>query len=275
MRPAVITLALDFLRLCLWLLIIMMVFVPLERICALHPRKVFRKAFVPDLFLYFLNNLIPKFVLIIPMALVGWTVHRAIPAEYYARVATLPLMIRFAAALFVGEFGFYWGHRWSHEVPLLWKFHSVHHNAEEMDWLVNTHAHPLDMVFSRLCGFVPMYALGLSQPTGRSLDFISLAVIFTSTLWGFFIHANLRWRLGPLEWLISTPAFHHWHHDSDATRPKNFSALLPCLDMIFGTHYRAAKAWPETYGITVPTAQIDETRRAEAVSSPAWLSADS
>ena len=33
-----------------------------------------------------------------------------------------------------------------------------------MDWLVNTRAHPLDIVFVRLCGFIPMYALGQHNP---------------------------------------------------------------------------------------------------------------
>jgi sterol desaturase/sphingolipid hydroxylase (fatty acid hydroxylase superfamily) len=274
MPPAAIRLALDFLRLCLWLLIIMMVFVPLERICALHPQKIFRKAFLPDLLLYFLNNLLPKFVLIIPMALVGWTVHRLVPPKFYADVAALPFSIRLAAALFIGEFGFYWGHRWSHAIPFLWNFHSLHHSAEEMDWLVNTHTHPLDMVFTRLCGFVPIYALGLSQPTARSLDFVSIAVIFTSTLWGFFIHANLRWRLGPLEWLIASPAFHHWHHDNDATQPKNFSAMLPCLDILFGTHHKPGTAWPAAYGPGIPAALQAENRRGETSTSPALLSTD-
>jgi len=50
-------------------------------------------------------------------------------------------------ALMVGEFGFYWGHCWSHQIPFFWRFHSIHQEAEEIDWLVNTHAHPIDIVF--------------------------------------------------------------------------------------------------------------------------------
>ena len=65
-----------------------------------------------------------------------------------------------------GEIGYYWGHRWSHEIPFLWRFHSIHHSAEEIDFLVNTRAHPFDMVFGRFCGLVPMYVLGLGGPVG-------------------------------------------------------------------------------------------------------------
>ena len=49
-------LGLDFLRLCLWLLLIMMVFVPLERICFLRRQNVFRKGFLIDLGYYFLKR---------------------------------------------------------------------------------------------------------------------------------------------------------------------------------------------------------------------------
>jgi sterol desaturase/sphingolipid hydroxylase (fatty acid hydroxylase superfamily) len=35
--------------------------------------------------------------------------------------------------------------------------------------------------------------------------------MIAGTIWSFFIHANLRGRLGPLEWLISTSVFHHLH----------------------------------------------------------------
>ncbi len=67
-------------------------------------------------------------------------------------------------------------------------------------------------------------------------------------LWGFFIHGNLRWRFGPLEWLISTPAFHHWHHTRTEHINRNYSSTLPWLDWIFGTHY-LPKEWPDAYGI--------------------------
>jgi sterol desaturase/sphingolipid hydroxylase (fatty acid hydroxylase superfamily) len=238
----------DFLRLCLWLLIIMMVFVPLERICALRRQSVFRKGFLIDLGYYFLSSLLPKIILIVPMALVGYAVHRLVPSAFHARVAAMPGAIRFAAALAIGELGFYWGHRWSHEIPFLWRFHALHHSAEEMDWLVNTRAHPVDMVFTRLCGLVPIYALGLSQPARGTLDYVSVLVIFISTLWGFFIHANLRWRLGPLEWLVTTPAFHHWHHTCEAPLNRNFSPMLPWIDRLFGTCYTPKGQWPLRYG---------------------------
>jgi sterol desaturase/sphingolipid hydroxylase (fatty acid hydroxylase superfamily) len=74
-----------------------------------------------------------------------------------------------------------------------------------------------------------------------------------ATLWGFFIHANLRWRFGWLEWLISTPGFHHWHHTNDEHVNKNFASMLPCMDKLFGTWYMPGK-WPTKYGTDTPVA---------------------
>ena len=56
---------------------------------------------------------------------------------------------RLLAAFAVSEIGGYWGHRLSHEIPLLWRFHSLHHAPEHIDWLINTRAHPLDQVFEQ------------------------------------------------------------------------------------------------------------------------------
>jgi len=245
-------LALDFLRLCVWLVLLVLVFVPLERAFALHRQKVFRKTFFSDLAWYFLSGLLPSPLLVPSMAAIAWLLHSVVPGALHARVAAMPVAVRFAASMIVGEIGFYWGHRSSHQIPFLWRFHAIHHSAEEMDWLVNTRAHPVDLVFTRLCGFVPLYALGLAQPMANRLDVVPMLVIVTSTAWGFFIHANLNWRFGPVEWLVSTPAFHHWHHTYSEPLNKNFSPMLPWVDRLFGTYHAPKAQWPSRYGTDAP-----------------------
>jgi sterol desaturase/sphingolipid hydroxylase (fatty acid hydroxylase superfamily) len=61
--------------------------------------------------------------------------------------------------------GGYAGHRMAHEVPLLWRFHRVHHSIREMDWLAANHLHPLDETFIRSVAVLPLYALGFGRVT--------------------------------------------------------------------------------------------------------------
>jgi sterol desaturase/sphingolipid hydroxylase (fatty acid hydroxylase superfamily) len=134
------------LRLSLWLLMLAVIFVPLDRLFALRPQKVFRKAVAVDLGYYFLNSLLTGLLLSAPLALVAWGAHRVVPGSVQTTVAAWPLWPRAPAALLVGEIGFYWGHRWTHEIPTLWRFHSIHHSAEHLDFLVNTRGHPVVFV---------------------------------------------------------------------------------------------------------------------------------
>lgn len=243
--------AVDVLRLCVWLILLLIVFVPLERIWALRRLPVFRKAFGVDLIYYFLSGFAPRLLLTLPLTLLAATLHRLVPTGFYESMAAVPLWLRIPAALVVGEIGSYWGHRWSHEIAFLWRFHAIHHSAEDIDWLVNTRAHPVDLCFVRFCALVPMYVLGLAQPTKNQFDLAPLIVTLVGTAWGFFIHSNLVWRLGWLEWMISSPAFHHWHHTNDGPDQinKNYAAMLPWVDKLFGTFHLPARQWPVKYGI--------------------------
>ena len=235
-------------RLAVWLVLLVVIFVPLEQSFALHPAKFWRKQIGVDLGWYFINSLLPATFIAVPLALLTQTLHRMDPGGYYSAVGSWPIWLKLLLMLLVNDMGAYWGHRALHACPLLWRFHAIHHSAEHLDWLVNTRAHPFDIVFMRMAGLAPIYLLGLAQTTGRYVDSSVAIMTIFATVWNFFIHANIRVRLGSLEWLVSSPAFHHWHHSNDKHRDQNFAFVFPLIDRLFGTAW-LPKHWPAAYGI--------------------------
>jgi sterol desaturase/sphingolipid hydroxylase (fatty acid hydroxylase superfamily) len=237
-----------------WLALAVAVFAPLEHFFSVRKARFFYPGWSTNLLWYFVNSLAPILLLGPPSALLAWAVHSVLPAEITGAAGDLPLWARMVLAMVVGEIGFYWGHRWSHEWPLLWRFHAVHHSAEHIHFLVNTRGHPIDMVFTRLCGLTLLYATGLASPVGPNAGLVPAVVLLVGSLWSYFIHANVRWRLGPLEEVLSSPAFHHWHHTYEDHKDRNFSSMLPVMDRLFGTFY-LPKHWPERYGTATPMPQ--------------------
>lgn len=240
------------LRLAVWLILLSAIFIPLERFFSVRPGKPASTDRLHDLVYYFLNSLLPAFAISIPLSMIAVFAHHFIPSVVPATLSALPLPARLALAFVIGEIGFYWGHRLSHEIPFLWRFHAVHHSPEHLYFLVNTRAHPVDMIFTRLFGMIPLYLLGLAGPSAAG-SITPLTIILLGTIWGFFIHSNLRIRLGVLEWVIATPAFHHWHHSRVEHINRNYASMLPILDKLFGTWY-LPQEWPSEYGITSPIA---------------------
>jgi sterol desaturase/sphingolipid hydroxylase (fatty acid hydroxylase superfamily) len=234
-------------HLAIWLLLLCAIFIPLERLAGVRRQKIFRRDCLIDLGYFVLNSVFVGLLLGVPLILLGAAIHQLIPSTMLAAIAGLPAAARLALALLVGEIGFYWGHRLSHRIPWLWRFHAIHHSAEAIDFLTNTRAHPVDMAFTRMCGFIPVLALGL--PGGSTA--LTALVLVLGTLWGFFVHANLRWRFGVLEHVIATPFFHRWHHTRDTRREGNYAAMFPFIDSLFGT-YRRPDQWPDRYGIDTP-----------------------
>lgn len=244
----VISFLLSLLRLSVWLLLLAVFFLPVERLFSVRRRKLFCATTASDIGFYFLNGVLPGMLLAPPLALLAMGAYALVPSGLHAAMAALPIWARALAALVISEIGFYWGHRWAHEIPFLWRFHAVHHHPREVYFLISARAHPLDNVFIRLCGFAPLYALGIATPLTPAGGTVSALLVIILTLWGFFIHANVRWRLGPLEWLVATPAFHHWHHTLAEPRDRNFASMLPLMDWLFGTFHLPRHEWPSTYG---------------------------
>lgn len=243
-------LAVDVLRLSLWLVLLAIIFVPLERYFGERHAGRSRTELASDLGFYFISSLLPAVLLAAPLALVAIAGQRLLPDAIPAAMTALPLWAKLLLGLLIGEVGTYWGHRLSHEVPWLWRYHAVHHSTEQLYFLANTRTHPVDMVVTRLFGLTPLYLLGLAGPNAAG-SAAPVLLLLIGTVWGFFIHANLRWRFGPLEWLVATPAFHHWHHSKFEHINRNYASTLPVLDRLFGTHHLPPE-WPASYGIEAP-----------------------
>ena len=160
-------------------------------------------------------------------------------------VGALPAGVQLVAAVALFDLAGYWAHRWSHEVPFLWRFHRVHHSTEHLDWVSGFRAHPVDGAL-----LAPPFAFLLGA--GFSPE-VTGVVAVAQVLIGIFLHANVRWRLRPLQRLVATPEFHHWHHANEgAAWHTNYSALLPMWDQVFGTYRVPADERPRFYGVDTP-----------------------
>jgi sterol desaturase/sphingolipid hydroxylase (fatty acid hydroxylase superfamily) len=235
-------------RAAAWFGLLTLIFVPLERLFAARPQRILRRQLGADLGYYLLNSVVTVAALASAAAFLATLARHLLPSGFQAAMAGLPLWGRVAATLVVGEFGSYWAHRWSHEVPFLWRFHAVHHSAHDVDWLTGSRGHPVDLIFVRLGGLMMISAAGLAVPGANGGTPLLLATV-VSVAWGYFIHANVRWRFGWAESVIATPAFHRWHHSNGAVRDRNYASTLPLFDRLFGTFHLPGNALPETYGI--------------------------
>jgi sterol desaturase/sphingolipid hydroxylase (fatty acid hydroxylase superfamily) len=230
--------------------VLFLVFVPIEKLFAFRPQKVFRRGFLTDLTHLLVNNVL------ITVGLLAAVVVAMIPFFWLRNLniaGSLPpaaAVVIAAVIVFVGQ---YWAHRLTHQVPLLWRFHSVHHSIENMDWLASGRLHPIDQIFTHGVVVIPLYLLGFNGAV-----FGGVVVFFT--LLALFQHANVRLRFPVVRWVINTPEWHHWHHalDREAIN-KNFGT--PVIDKLFGTAYMPRDLRPSGFGTAEPVPPVGYVRQ--------------
>lgn len=238
--PRPLSAGLDYFILSLFVLALL--FVPMERIWPLHTQRILRKAWQTDFVHFFVNHvtvqLVAFFSLVPVHLLFSWTINNPLQRA----IAAQPLWLQLVQILVVVELTSYWTHRAFHQVPALWRFHAVHHSVEQMDWLAGSRLHIVDVVITRLAGFLPVFILGFSPAAVYGyLIFVSFHAVY--------IHANVSHRWPVLRQIFTTPEFHHWHHAAEpAAVDRNFAVLLSCVDSLFGTAYKPGR-WPSAYGI--------------------------
>ncbi len=137
------------------------------------------------------------------------------------------------AALAALDLWHYVFHVLAHKVPVLWRFHVLHHNAEHMEATAAMRFHAAEIAVQCTIS-LPVYALlGVTIYEILVYQLILLPV-------ALFHHADVRlpvWLERPLRAVIVTPGMHLIHHSRwERETDSNFAAVLSIWDRIFGSY---------------------------------------
>ncbi|CAK9886683.1 MAG: hypothetical protein XXXJIFNMEKO3_03129 [Candidatus Erwinia impunctatus] len=146
-------------------------------------------------------------------------------------------------ALLAWDFGFYWLHRFHHQLRLLWAVHVVHHQGEHFNlslgvrnsWYSSLTSIPFFMVLA-----------GLGVPLSV---FLTVSVLHYTVQ--FLNHNALTPKLGWLEYLFVTPTHHRVHHLNERRfADTNYGGTFIFWDKLFGTFCRLPLPHQHTYGVS-------------------------
>jgi sterol desaturase/sphingolipid hydroxylase (fatty acid hydroxylase superfamily) len=142
------------------------------------------------------------------------------------------------------DFLYYWWHRTSHVVNVMWAVHGVHHQSEDYNLAVALRQPLLEPI----TWFLFASALALA-----GVPLLVMVVSFGLNLfYQFWIHTELVGKLPwPIEAVLNTPSHHRVHHGVDPEYlDRNYGGVLVIWDRLFGT-FQVEKQRP-TYGTTIP-----------------------
>jgi sterol desaturase/sphingolipid hydroxylase (fatty acid hydroxylase superfamily) len=168
------------------------------------------------------------------LSVLGWL--------YHYRFFTLPdTYWTLALTFLVTDLAYYWFHRLSHHLPVLWAFHAVHHSSPYMNL---TTAYRLNWFGGLIAPlfYLPLVVIGF-PPTAVVM---SLSI---NLLYQFFCHTQAIGSLGWVDQLLDTPSNHRVHHGTNpAYLDRNFGGILMIWDRLFGTYTPETEA-PQ-FGLT-------------------------
>ena len=109
------------------------IFIPLERFLPLNrEQKIFRRGWTTDaihfLFTRSLADVATFLVVGSLIVLLRWLVS----PTFQLAVASQSSFVQLTEAVVIANIGGYFGHRLSHQIPFLWKFHKLHHSISEI-----------------------------------------------------------------------------------------------------------------------------------------------
>lgn len=200
-----------------------------------------------------LNTLVLRVVL--PSGVVGLALLAHAQGWGLLNAFDFPLWVSIVAAILVLDFVIYLQHVMFHAVPLLWRFHRMHHADLDIDVTTGARFHPVEIILSILIKLAAVAALG--PPV---VAVVMFEVLLNAT--SMFNHSNVRLPLAldrVLRLIVVTPDMHRVHHSViPAETNSNFGFNVPWWDRLCGTY----KAQPREGhdGMTIGIEQFREPR---------------
>jgi len=194
-------------------------------------KPTFKHHVVSDIGLFIMNNVILRAEFFVALAMAGcanivndWVGIKLWPGHW-------PILLQVLLFMLLAEFFTYWLHRLQHEQFWLWRIHCVHHNPDRLYWLNATRFHYFDVIAIPLLSNAPAVAIGADT------NVIYMATTL-SVMHGMWQHCNAEVRFGWLNYLVSSPELHRWHHLKDTAHANhNYGSNLIVWDLVFGTWY--------------------------------------
>jgi alkylglycerol monooxygenase len=157
-------------------------------------------------------------------------------------------IVAWVALFFAVDCAYYFFHRASHRVNLIWAGHVVHHQSEEYNLTTALRQGWVQSVTAQIF-YWPLAIVGVPVEM-----FVTMSTF--NTLYQFWIHTRAVQTLGPLEWFLNTPSHHRVHHGANPKYlDKNYAGVLIVWDRMFGTFQREEEE--PVYGTVKPLASFN------------------
>lgn len=143
--------------------------------------------------------------------------------------APLPFWAELVLAIVLLDAGISLAHFASHRIPLLWRFHAVHHSVRRMYGFNGLLKHPVHQLIEISVGTLPWLLLGIPQD-------VAIVGSFAVAIQLQLQHSNVDMRVGPLALLWAVAPVHRHHHlASESEGDVNFGLFLTIWDVLLGT----------------------------------------
>lgn len=178
-----------------------------------------------------------------------------------------PLWVEVVMAILILDLAIWAQHLVTHKVPILWRFHRVHHADRDFDVTTALRFHPVEILASMMLKIGLVYLLGPA-----ALAVLLFEIILNGT--AMFNHSNLRlplWLDRAVRLVLVTPDMHRVHHSIHRhEHDSNYGFALSVWDRMFRTYRPKPEAGQEQMTVGLKWQDEKPSRLGWALMLPFW-----